>query len=127
MERRRFLRGLTAAGAIAPLGLAQQSATQATEVSAAAQIPRVTDPGELRGEMLYRRFGSTGEMVSAIGLGGSHIGKPSLTQPESTRLIHGAIDRGINFMDNCWDYNEGRSERWMGDALAEGGHRNKVS
>ena len=63
---------------------------------------------------------------SAIGLGGSHIGKPSLTQADATRLIHQAIDRGITFMDNCWAYNEGRSERWMGEALAQEGYRNKV-
>jgi uncharacterized protein len=57
--------------------------------------------------MLYRKFGSTGETVSAIGLGGSHIGKAPLTQAAATRLIHQAIDRGVTFMDNCWDYNEG--------------------
>ena len=89
-------------------------------------IPRVTEPGELRGEMLYRKFGSTGETVSAIGLGGSHIAKPTLTEAEATKLIHQAIDRGITFMDNCWDYHEGRSERYMGNALAEGGYRQKV-
>jgi uncharacterized protein len=94
--------------------------------AAPASIPRVADPGELRGEMLYRKFGSTGETVSAIGLGGSHIGKASLTQAAATRLIHQAIDRGLTFMDNCWDYNEGRSERWMGEALAQNGSRNKV-
>jgi len=77
--------------------------------------------------MLYRKFGSTGETVSAIGLGGSHIGKGSLTQPGATHLIHQAIDRGITFMDNCWDYHEGRSEQWMGEALAQEGYRNKVS
>lgn len=129
MERRRFLQGLAAAGLATPAILGQQSPTSATESesgSAAAHIPRVTDPGELRGEMLYRKFGRTGETVSAIGLGGSHIAKPSLSQAEATKLIHEAIDRGINFMDNCWDYNEGRSERWMGDALAQGGYRNKV-
>jgi aryl-alcohol dehydrogenase-like predicted oxidoreductase len=129
MERRRFLKSLATAGAAASVASGQQSATSAVAPdsgSAAAQIPRVTDPGELRGEMLYRKFGRTGETVSAIGLGGSHIGKPSLTQSESTRLIHQAIDRGITFLDNCWDYNEGRSERWMGDALAQGGYRKKV-
>ena len=76
--------------------------------------------------MLYRKLGSTGETVSAIGLGGSHIGKGSLTQTDATRLIHQAIDRGIIFRDNCWDYHEGRSERWMGEALAQEGYRNKV-
>ncbi len=129
MERRKFLQSLAAAGAAVPAALAQQSQTSATNggsQAAASAIPRVTDAGEMRGEMLYRRFGSTGEMVSAIGMGGSHLAKPSLTKDESTRLMHEAIDRGINFMDNCWDYNEGRSERWMGDALAQGGYRNKV-
>ena len=76
--------------------------------------------------MLYRKFGKTGETVSAIGMGGSHIAKPELTEAESTRLIHQAIDRGINFMDNSWDYHEGRSEMWMGNALSQGGYRNKV-
>jgi predicted aldo/keto reductase-like oxidoreductase len=129
MERRKFLRSLAVLGAVAPAALGQQSATPAVagaSSAAAARIPRVTDPGEMRGDMLYRKFGSTGESVSAIGMGGSHIAKPSLTQADSTRLIQQAIDRGINFMDNCWDYNEGRSERWMGDALSQGGYRNKV-
>jgi aryl-alcohol dehydrogenase-like predicted oxidoreductase len=135
MDRREFFRraALTSAAigastsATAPKVWAQQSATPAVKGSdSVSQIPRVTEPGELRGEMLYRQFGQTGETVSAIGMGGSHIAKPSLTQAESTRLIHQAIDRGITFMDNCWDYNEGRSEVWMGDALAQGGYRNKV-
>ena len=129
MERRSFLRGLAALSAAAPVALGQQSATPAVSPgnsAAATQIPRVTDSGELRGEMLYRKFGRTGETVSAIGLGGSHIAKPSLTQPESMKLIQQAIDRGITFMDNSWDYNEGRSERWMGEALSQGGYRNKV-
>jgi predicted aldo/keto reductase-like oxidoreductase len=120
---------LATAGAAVSVVSGQQSATPAVahdNNTAASQIPRVTDPGELRGEMLYRKFGRTGETVSAIGLGGSHIGKPSLTQSEAIRLIHQAIDRGITYMDNCWDYNEGRSERWMGDALAQSGYRKKV-
>jgi hypothetical protein len=49
--------------------------------------------------MLYRLLGSTGERVSAIGLGGSHIGKPALTEIESVRLIHEAVDRGITFLE----------------------------
>jgi aryl-alcohol dehydrogenase-like predicted oxidoreductase len=129
MERRRFLQALAVTGMTTPAIWGQQSASPAIEPesgSAAARIPRVSDPGELRGEMLYRKFGRTGETVSAIGLGGSHLGKPSLSQVEATKLIHEAIDRGINFMDNSWDYNEGRSERWMGEALAQGGYRNKV-
>ena len=129
LERRRFLQSLAATSLTAPAALAQQSATPAianTNAAAAGAIPRVTDAGELRGEMLYRKFGQTGETVSAIGMGGSHIGKPTLTQDQASRLIHQAIDRGITFMDNCWDYNEGRSERYMGNALAENGYRQKV-
>ncbi len=128
MDRRRFVRGALVSAAISPWIEAQQEATPAvaSPSSVARQIPRVKHPGELRGEMLYRKFGSTGETVSAIGMGGSHLAKPSMTQADATKLIHQAIDRGINFMDNCWDYNEGRSEAWMGSALSESGYRQKV-
>ena len=91
-----------------------------------AELPFVTDPGERRGEMLYRRLGRTGETVSAIGLGGFHIGKSALSDDEAVKLIHQAIDRGITFLDNCWDYNEGRSELRMGVALDQGHYRDKV-
>jgi uncharacterized protein len=92
----------------------------------AAALPFVQHPGELRGEMLYRPLGRTGETVSAIGLGGFHIGKSKLTDEESVKLIHAAVDRGITFLDNCWDYNEGRSELRMGVALQQGSYRDKV-
>jgi aryl-alcohol dehydrogenase-like predicted oxidoreductase len=75
--------------------------------------------------MLYRVLGSTGEKVSAIGLGGWHLGLPSVDEPLSLRIIRSAIDRGINFLDNCWDYNDGASEIRMGKALREG-YREKV-
>jgi aryl-alcohol dehydrogenase-like predicted oxidoreductase len=75
--------------------------------------------------MIYRPLGRTGERVSAIGLGGYHIGHPEIEEQESIQLIHQAIDRGINFMDNCWDYNNGVSEIRMGKALT-GGYRAKV-
>jgi aryl-alcohol dehydrogenase-like predicted oxidoreductase len=77
------------------------------------------------GAMLYRVLGRTGERVSALGLGGFHIGKRDLDEAESIRLIHEAIERGVNFLDNCWDYNDGASELRMGKALA-GGYRQKV-
>lgn len=70
--------------------------------------------------MLYRTLGRTGERVSAIGLGGWHIGFKSLTDTEAIALIRSAIDRGITFLDNSWDYNEGLSERRMGKALRDG-------
>ncbi len=90
------------------------------------QLPRASSPGTLKGEMLYRQLGGTGEQVSAIGLGGFHIGKPSLQEADAIRLIHAAVDRGINFLDNCWDYNDGQSELRMGKALSQGGYRKKV-
>lgn len=74
--------------------------------------------------MIYRTLGRTGERVSAIGLGGFHIGTLEDKQ-DAIRLIRSAIDRGINFMDNCWDYHDGKSEVWMGEAL-RGGYRDKV-
>ncbi len=74
--------------------------------------------------MIYRMLGSTGEKVSAIGMGGFHLGKPK-TDEEAVKLVHAAIDRGITFMDNCWDYNNGLSEIRAGKAL-QNGYRSKV-
>ena len=74
--------------------------------------------------MPYRILGRTGEKLSAIGLGGYHIGKQADEQ-ESIGLIRSAIDGGITFMDNCWDYNGGASEIRMGNALRDG-HRDEV-
>src|SRR5690349_22177686 len=75
------------------------------------------------GEMIYRQFGRTDEKVSAIGLGGYHIGVPA--ESEGIRIIRTAVDRGINFLDNCWDYHDGDSEIRMGKALRDG-YRQKV-
>jgi aryl-alcohol dehydrogenase-like predicted oxidoreductase len=74
--------------------------------------------------MIYREFGKTGEKISAIGLGGFHLGKAPLDEAGAIRMVHMAIDRGITFMDNSWDYNEGESERRMGKALR--GRRDQV-
>lgn len=89
------------------------------------QIPLVQSPGTRQGDMLYRTLGRTGEKVSAIGLGGFHIARHGLSDYESIRLVRSAIDRGITFMDNSWDYNEGESEILMGKALKDG-YREKV-
>ena len=67
----------------------------------------------------YRTLGHTGERVSCIGLGGYHVGHQD-TEAESIRIIRHAIDGGINFLDNCWDYNDGASEVRMGKALRDG-------
>jgi aryl-alcohol dehydrogenase-like predicted oxidoreductase len=68
----------------------------------------------------YRTLGRTGERVSAIGLGGYHLGKPYLEESESIRIIRTAIDRGVTFLDNSWDYYDGQSELRMGKALRDG-------
>lgn len=70
--------------------------------------------------MIYRTLGSTNERVSAIGVGGWHLALPKVTESESIRIVRSAIDRGINFMDNSWDYNDGASEIRMGKALQDG-------
>ncbi|BCG48171.1 Oxidoreductase, aldo/keto reductase family [Citrifermentans bremense] len=75
--------------------------------------------------MIYRTLGSTKEKVSAIGVGGWHLGLPRVSEKDSIRIVRSAIDRGINFMDNCWDYGEGISETRMGQALKDG-YRGKV-
>jgi len=109
MDRRDFLRTATVAA-----GLAAAEPLLATAV-----------PAPPASEMTYRTLGRTGERVSSIGLGGYHIGKKDLEESEAIRLMHQAIERGINFFDNCWDYNGGVSEERMGKALAEG-KRQKV-
>jgi len=70
--------------------------------------------------MIYRTLGSTGEKVSAIGVGGWHLGLSKVDEELAIRIVRSAIDRGINFLDNCWDYNEGASETRMGKALRDG-------
>ncbi|HEY1648045.1 MAG TPA: aldo/keto reductase [Terracidiphilus sp.] len=113
MDRRDFLKTATvaAAGSVAPAG-AQNA--QPSNVTVRPESPN----------MIYRELGRTGERVSAIGIGGYHLGKQQ-DPDESIRLFRAAIDRGITFMDNCWDYNGGISEVRMGQALRDG-YRQKV-
>ncbi|MGA2136176.1 MAG: aldo/keto reductase [Bryobacteraceae bacterium] len=72
----------------------------------------------------YRTLGRTGERVSAIGLGGYHMAVPA-DEADGIKLVRTAVDEGINFLDNCWDYHDGKSEVWMGKALRDG-YRQKV-
>jgi uncharacterized protein len=81
---------------------------------------------ETKGGIPYRTLGRTGEKVSVVGIGGYHLGKPGLDAQESIRIVHKAIDEGINFFDNCWDYNGGESEIRLGRALHDGGYRQKA-
>src|SRR6476659_4992669 len=79
------------------------------------------------GGIPLRPLGKTGEMVSLIALGGHASTNPrKLSEPESLRPIQRAVDEGITFLDNCWDYHDGAAEERMGRALAEGGLRDKV-
>jgi len=75
--------------------------------------------------MIYREIGSTGEKVSAIGIGGWHLGRRGVDEALAIRIVRTAIDGGINFLDNCWDYNGGASEIRMGKALRDG-YRSKA-
>ncbi|HKG93271.1 MAG TPA: aldo/keto reductase, partial [Gemmatimonadaceae bacterium] len=93
----------------------------ATTAAAVARRPRRTTSTD---EIPRRAFGRTGEMVSAIGLGGFHLGMAE-SPKEAARIVHAAIDAGVTFMDNAWEYHEGESEKRMGKAL-EGGWRDRV-
>jgi predicted aldo/keto reductase-like oxidoreductase len=84
-----------------------------------AGLPGRALAAESRQGIPYRILGRTGEKVSAIGLGGYHVGSQP-DEKESIRIIRTAIDEGVNFLDNCWDYNDGQSEIRMGKALLNG-------
>ncbi|MGB9122912.1 MAG: aldo/keto reductase, partial [Candidatus Angelobacter sp.] len=118
MHRREFLRGVALAG-IATRG------ARSLASSFAGGVQSSVSGNKEGGSMIYRTLGRTGERVSAIGMGGFHIGQPKLTDDDSLKLIRAAIDGGINFMDNSWDYNNGQSEVRMGKALKDG-YRQKV-
>jgi len=110
-NRREFLGRMT-------LGVAGAKAAISGNILAAPSVAAA------RGEMPYRTLGRSGEKVSLLGLGGYHIGLQHDEQ-ESIRIIRTAIDNGVNFLDNCWDYNDGASEIRMGKALRDG-YRKKV-
>lgn len=132
MQRRSFLKsgvvGAAAASVGGNAGAAPKAASATLDVSGLDPhaLMRVTNPGEKRGDMVYRTLGRTGEKVSLIGLGGAHLSRKPLDEKAAGKLIHAALDRGINFLDNCWDYGHGNSEKWMGTALAQGGYRKKA-
>src|SRR5262249_49938260 len=113
MDRRPFVGGACEVGAGALLARSAGGAAR----------PK-PDMGQRRGDMLYRPLGSTGVTVSAIGLGGYHVGGQR-DEAESIRLVRTAVDRGITFLDNSWDYHGGASEERMGKALRHG-YRDKV-
>jgi predicted aldo/keto reductase-like oxidoreductase len=98
MKRREFIKGIAVTGIATSVDPVVYSST--------GEIPR-------------RTLGHSGEKVSIVGLGGYHIGSQK-AENESIRIIRAALDEGINFLDNCWDYNDGQSEVRMGKALRDG-------
>ncbi len=110
MERREMLKGLGAA-VMGTLGRLRARATAQPEPEEAPVPQRV--------------LGHTGEKVSMIGLGGYHIGMSRLGEADAIRIVRTALDNGMRFLDNCWDYNGGQSEVRMGKALRDG-YRAKV-
>lgn len=106
-SRREFLTGTVAGGAALAGGLAAD-----TTPASATGIPQ-------------RVLGRTGARVSILGLGGWHIGAVK-DEKEAVRIMHAAMDEGVNFFDNSWDYHDGRSEEWMGKALAMDNRRGRA-
>lgn len=102
-------------GGISRRGFLGFAAASILLVDAGQQLPR----SESRNGIPYRTLGRSKEKVSLIGLGGYHLGKQADPR-ESIRIIRTGLDEGVNFLDNCWDYNGGESEIRMGNALRDG-------
>jgi aryl-alcohol dehydrogenase-like predicted oxidoreductase len=125
MKRREFLQTAATAGTTSLLTSGFVEGADQPSQPTPAPLPRFDPTQETtHGDMKYRKLGKTGAEVSCIGLGGFHIGIPA-DEADSIKIIRSAIDAGINFMDNCWDYHEGTSELRMGKALQDG-YRKKV-
>jgi predicted aldo/keto reductase-like oxidoreductase len=126
MDRRDFLEKATAISGLAASDFIFQASGETASARGEAVHSRETSESRNPAPdgMIYRPLGRTGEKVSAIGLGGFHIGGQK-DELESIRIIRSAVDRGITFLDNSWDYHDGSSELRMGKALADG-YRQKV-
>jgi predicted aldo/keto reductase-like oxidoreductase len=113
-HRRSFL-ALTGGGALATLG-----ATAMVQGASGEKKPKPEDFRLPAGAVMpKRKLGSTGVEVSVVGIGGAHLGRAKDLET-ATRIVRTAIDHGATFMDNCWDYNDGKSHEWMGKALRDG-------
>ena len=131
MDRRDFIKTVVA-------GVGVVAAADASPAMAQSLPPAVPDnvvprPGSVTAtipqhpDMKYRALGRTGEAVSLVGMGGYHLAKPGgMTNDEAIRVVHAGLDAGINFCDNCWDYNGGESEVRLGRALSQEGYRRRV-
>ncbi len=129
MERRDFIKATGMGVAAAAIGSAAQATPgppQTLQGAAARPTGPVTAKLATHPDMKYRELGRTGEYLSLVGMGGFHLAKPGgANAQEAVELVHAAIDGGIRFFDNCWDYNDGESEKRLGAALA-GGYRDRV-
>ncbi len=129
IERRTFILGTGSALIACERGRTTSEPSASAEAQVAAEreggLPEKAQPSPKPepNAIPRRALGATGETVSALGLGGAHLGRPS--EDEAIRLMHQAIDGGITFFDNCWSYHDGESERRMGKAL-RGSRRNQV-
>ena len=107
----------------------QAGAAGVAAMTMASAIADAQTPGARAnaGGIPTRPLGKTGEMVSVLALGGHSSTNPKkFSEKQSLKFIQRAVDEGVTFMDNCWDYHDGGAEEWMGKALAEGGRRDKV-
>jgi predicted aldo/keto reductase-like oxidoreductase len=126
IKRREFIGGMAALSVVPAVGLPSGTAAPGTVAeSAGSDTAGAGSDVNKKGEMPYRMLGKTGVQVSCIGLGGYHLGASGISEADAIHLFHAAVDRGINFSDNCWDYNGGESERRIGKVL-QGGYREKV-
>jgi predicted aldo/keto reductase-like oxidoreductase len=102
----------------------KQATVGASAAALARRVIAQTSPASATG-LPTRELGRTGQRVSIVCLGGWHVGAIK-DEAEAIRVMHAAIDEGINFFDNAWDYHDGHAEEIMGKALAMDGRRNKV-
>lgn len=126
MNRRQVLKGLGTLGAALALSRPFALARTVTELAATSESGASQDSPVLRkaaGELPRRPFGQTGLTVSALCLGGAHLGRAA-SEVEASRIVQEAVDAGLTFMDNAWEYHDGRGEEWMGKALR--GRRQQV-
>lgn len=92
----------------------------ATATAVASVLSAKAGHAETKDGIPYRVLGHTGEKLSLVGVGGHHIGRPAVSEATAIQIIRTALDNGVNFLDNAWDYNDGASEIRMGKALRDG-------
>jgi aryl-alcohol dehydrogenase-like predicted oxidoreductase len=102
------------------LKLAGSTAAMVFAMSRSVRTADGSIQGGSPGDIPRRLLGGTGVQVSIVGLGGHHLGRAMVEESESIRIVRTALDSGVNFLDNSWDYNDGASEVRVGKALRDG-------